>query len=67
MFYKDLYEGKNIPFGDIEKITLIITEFLDSIHYSKEGDSYFSYVASYVHLKKEIRNLMIEHSFNEIL
>ena len=62
--YKDLYEGKYIPFGDIEKINLIIAEFLDSIHYSREEDSYFPCVASYDHLKKEIRNLMIEHEFS---
>ena len=62
--YKDLYEGKDIPFDDIEKINLIIAEFLDSIHYSREEDSYFPCVASYDHLKKEIRNLMIEHEFS---
>ena len=62
--YKDLYDGKDIPFGDIEKINLVIAEFLDSIHYSREEDSYFPCVASYDHLKKEIRNLMIEHEFS---
>jgi hemerythrin-like domain-containing protein len=60
----DLYDGKNIPLDDIEKINLIIAEFLDSIHYSREEDSYFPCVASYDHLKKEIRNLMIEHEFS---
>lgn len=62
--YNDLYDGKDIPFGDIEKINLVIAEFLDSIHYSREEDSYFPCVASYDHLKKEIRNLMIEHEFS---
>lgn len=62
--YKDLYDEKDIPLGDIEKINLIIAEFLDSIHYSREEDSYFPCVASYDHLKKEIRNLMIEHEFS---
>jgi len=62
--YEDLYNGKDIPFGDIEKINLIIAEFLDSIHYSREEDSYFPCVASYDHLKKEIRDLMIEHEFS---
>lgn len=62
--YNDLYEGKEIPLDDIEKINLIIAEFLDSIHYSREEDSYFPCVASYDHLKKEIRNLMIEHEFS---
>ena len=62
--YNDLYDGKDIPLDDIEKINLIIAEFLDSIHYSREEDSYFPCVASYDHLKKEIRNLMIEHEFS---
>ena len=34
--YQELYAGKDIPFSDIEKITIIISEFLDSIHYSRE-------------------------------
>ena len=61
--YQNLYAGKNIPFSDIEKITMIISEFLDSIHYSREEDSYFPCVASYDNLKKEIRAFMIEHEF----
>ena len=61
--YHDLYAGKNIPFSDIELITLIISEFLDSIHYSREENSYFPCVASYETLKKEIRTFLIEHEF----
>ena len=62
--YTDLYAGKNVPFSDIDKITSIIEEFLDSIHYSREEDSYFPCVASYDHLKQEIRGLLIEHEFS---
>jgi hemerythrin-like domain-containing protein len=61
--YKDLYEGKQIPFSDIEQITIIIAEFLDAIHYTREEDAYFPCVASYDSLKKEIRAFMIEHEF----
>ncbi len=61
--YKELYAGKKIPLSDIEKITMIISEFLDSIHYSREEDSYFPCVASYDSLKKEIRTFLIEHEF----
>ena len=43
--YTDLYAGKDIPLVDIDKISLIIEEFLDSIHYSREEDSYFQYVS----------------------
>ena len=62
--YTSLYEGKNIPISDLEKITIIIEEFFDSIHYSREEDSYFPCVASYDHLKQEIRSLLIEHEFS---
>ena len=34
--YTDLHAGKDIPLSDIEKITIIIEEFLDSIHYSEK-------------------------------
>jgi len=62
--YSDINAGKTVPFPDLEKITLIISEFLDSIHYSREEDAYFPCVASYDHLKKEIRALLIEHEFS---
>lgn len=62
--YQDLYAGKNIPLEDIEKINFVISEFLDSIHYSREEDSYFACVASYDSLKDEIRKFMIEHEFS---
>ena len=62
--YQELYAGKNIPLSDIEKITFVISEFLDSIHYSREEDSYFACVASYDSLKEEIRKFMIEHEFS---
>jgi hemerythrin-like domain-containing protein len=61
--YQALYNGQNIPISDIEKITIIISEFLDSIHYSREENSYFPCVASYDSLKKEIRTFLIEHEF----
>ena len=62
--YTELYAGKNIPLSELDKISLIIDEFLDSIHYSREEDSYFPWVASYDHLKQEIRALLIEHEFS---
>lgn len=61
--YTKLYAGENIPFSDIEQITMIMSEFLDAIHYSREEDAYFACVASYGSLKKEIRAFMIEHEF----
>jgi len=61
--YKKLYAGQNIPLSDIEQITIIISEFLDAIHYLREENAYFPCVASYDSLKKEIRAFMIEHEF----
>jgi hemerythrin-like domain-containing protein len=61
--YHELYAGKSIPFSDIEIICLIISEFLDAIHYSREESSYFPCVASYGTLNKEIRTFLIEHEF----
>ena len=61
--YHELYAGKTIPFSDLEIITLVIAEFLDSIHYSREEGSYFPCVASYGSLNKEIRTFLIEHEF----
>jgi len=62
--YESLYANRQVPFSHIEKITIIISEFLDSIHYSREEDSYFPCIASYEKLREEIRKLMIEHEFS---
>ena len=59
----EIYKGTEIPFSDLEKITVIISEFVDTIHHSREEDSYFPCVASYDNLKEEIRKFMIEHEF----
>jgi len=61
--YTKLYAGEDIPFSDIEKMALIMSEFLDAIHYSREEDQYFPCVATYDSLKQEIRAFMIEHEF----
>ena len=58
-----LYSGKEIPMSDIHKMTVVISEFVDTIHHSREEDSYFPCVASYDTLKEEIRKFMIEHEF----
>jgi len=61
--YTRLYENKDIPFSDMEKIISIMTEFLDAIHYAREEDQYFPCVVTYGSLKEEIRVFMIEHEF----
>ncbi len=62
--YTKLYTGNDIPFSDMEKITTIMSDFLDAIHYSREEDAYFPCIASYNSLKDEIRAFMIEHEFS---
>ena len=62
--YTKLEDGADIPLQDITRIIRVIEEFLDSIHYSREEDSYLPCVASYGHLKQEIRVLLIEHEFS---
>ncbi len=61
--YEALYGGADIPFEDMEKITLIISEFLDSIHYSREEDSYFPCVGASGGFAEELRKFLIEHQF----
>ena len=59
-----LYSGISIPINDLEKISFIISEFLDAIHYSREENSYFACISSYGVLQKEIRTFLIEHEFS---
>ena len=58
-----LYAGADVPLEDMRRITVIISEFLDAVHYSREEDSYFACVAGYGTLREEIRKFMIEHEF----
>ncbi|MCY3854431.1 MAG: hemerythrin domain-containing protein [Thaumarchaeota archaeon] len=59
-----LYKKNNVPIKDLEKISFIISEFLDAIHYTREENSYFACVSSYDILQKEIRTFLIEHEFS---
>jgi hemerythrin-like domain-containing protein len=61
--YTMLYQDKDIPMTDIERIVLIMSEFLDAIHYAREENQYFPCVATYGSLRQEIRVFMIEHEF----
>lgn len=62
--YTELYAGRDVPLEDIQRIVAVMEDFLDSVHYSREEDSYFPCVASYDHLRREIRGLLIEHEFS---
>ncbi|WP_428324062.1 hemerythrin domain-containing protein [Nitrosopumilus sp.] len=60
---EELLKGIDVPFSDIDKITVIISEFIDAIHYGREEDAYFPCVASYDTLKDKIHMLVVEHEF----
>lgn len=58
-----LYGGTDVPLSDIEEITVIMSEFLDSIHYSREEDSYFPCAGASGDFASEVRKFLIEHQF----
>ena len=60
---EELNKGKDIPFSDLTKITIVISEFIDTIHHSREEDSYFPCVTSHDSLKDEIHKFLVEHEF----
>lgn len=59
-----LYAGRDIPLDDMDRIPRIMGGFVDSVHYSREEDSYFPCVAGYGGLNEDIRRLLIEHEFS---
>lgn len=61
--HEALHGGLDVPLSDIEKITVIISEFLDSIHYSREEDSYFPCAGASGDFASEVRKFLIEHQF----
>lgn len=61
--YTALYDGVNVPLSDVETITAIISEFFDSIHYSREEDSYFPCAGASGDFTERIRKFLIEHQF----
>ncbi|ABK78488.1 hypothetical protein CENSYa_1879 [Cenarchaeum symbiosum A] len=61
--YEALYREEDVPFSDIEKITMIITEFLDAIHHAREENSYFPCVGPSGDFEADVRKFLIEHEF----
>ena len=59
---KEMNARNKVPIDDITKITEIIDGFLDSIHHSREEDTYFPCVSAYGK-SEEIRMFLIEHEF----
>jgi hemerythrin-like domain-containing protein len=59
--YTLLYEGKDVPFGDLVKIADMIEQFVDNFHHGKEEKSYFPETEGIDNYSEEIRKFVIEH------
>ena len=59
--YALLYEGKDVPFGDLIKIADMIEQFVDNFHHGKEEKSYFPETENKDRYSEEIRKFVIEH------
>ncbi len=59
--YALLYEGKDVPFGDLIKIADMIEQFVDNFHHGKEEKSYFPETENKDHYSEEVRKFVIEH------
>ena len=49
--------------ADVERITRVISEFFDSIHYSREEDSYFPCVGASGGFAEAVHRFLVEHEF----
>lgn len=61
--YTLLYGGKDVPFGDLVKISDVIEQFVDQLHHGKEEKGYFPGTENRDHYSEEIRKFVIEHEF----
>lgn len=61
--YALLYEGRDVPFGDLVKISDIIQQFVDQLHHGKEEKGYFPETENRDNYSEEIRKFVIEHEF----
>lgn len=59
--YALLYEGKDVPFGDLIKIADMIEQFVDNFHHGKEEKGYFPETENKDHYSEEVRKFAIEH------
>lgn len=61
--YTLLYEGSDIPFADLVKISDVIEQFVDQLHHGKEEKSYFPGTENRDGYSEDIRKFVIEHEF----
>ncbi len=58
-----LSAGADVPPADVERIVRVISEFFDSIHYSREEDSYFPCAGASGRFEDRVRRFLVEHEF----
>lgn len=61
--YSLLYDGKDVPFGDLVRIADIIEQFVGQLHHTKEEKGYFPETEGRDGYSEEIRKFVIEHEF----
>jgi hemerythrin-like domain-containing protein len=56
-----LYANENVPIEDIEIISVVIEEFVDTFHHGKEEQAYFPEANDKDGFAEDIRKFLIEH------
>ncbi|MFZ0512573.1 MAG: hemerythrin domain-containing protein [Candidatus Nitrosopolaris sp.] len=56
-----LYANDNIPFEDLEIISVVIEEFVDRFHHGKEEQAYFPETKDKDSFSEDVRKFLIEH------
>ncbi len=56
-----LYANENIPFEDLQIISVVIEEFVDRVHHGKEEQAYFPETKDKNSFSEDIRKFLIEH------
>lgn len=58
-----LESGRRVPLDDLRRVTWVMSEFIDAVHYSREENSHFACVSGYGSLDGQVRKFLIEHEF----
>jgi len=58
-----LYANDDIPFEDLEIISVVIEEFVDRFHHGKEHQAYFPETRDKDSFSEDVRKFLIEHEF----
>jgi hemerythrin-like domain-containing protein len=56
-----LYANEDVPIEDIQVISVVIEEFIDTFHHGKEEKAYFPTTKSKDGFSEDIRKFLIEH------